>query len=1344
MSLGNARAMKHRCGASSGRYRGAFALVVLLALVLSVTLSGTASALSQRGLVVGGTTIGSPGSGDGQLNEPGAVAVNEATGDIYVVDRGNNRIVRFGSNGQFISAWGFGVATGAQTFEVCTSGCKAGTGKGALQSPGAIAVNNSPGPSKGAVYVVLDSRLNSGALWKFTSEGVKIKVIKEEGEAAKWEGALDGVAVNASGNLWVYRSGEEPIEGYVEGFDNKEELGKEEGQIGNEYRFLQMEAALESEALVTGKESEGLFCAKPGFAVNATAEHMYLDHERVNGEEECPEQRIAEELEENKKATPVEKLRTVVAAKFVFKPAEELIEGLIGALDPHYTRAIATDIASTSSTPFGEIGKGETFLAGGADVTSVNTSGEVIQRVALPGTAPVASGVAIDSQRGKVYAADAANGQIDLLEPVPAGKPTVDSVFPQNLTPTATKIFARIDPNGSSTHALLEYGTASCAASPGSCTVVALQPEALGEGFGDVGAEVELTGLQPNTRYFYRVVAENGNGKGESLESSTTFFTTLPSAEGLLADHRAWEMVSPPTKAGALQIPTDSEPAQMQSAADGSALTFGAVNSGPTGEVVGNRSKQATQFLFIRGADGWSTQNLTTPHEKGEGFSAVEPPEYLAFSPELSLSLLSPEAKLQFPLESPPLAPPLTEAEKGHQEKTIYLRANAPITPAADEANSYGEAAANNGYLAPGFLALITQVNDTAGNAFGKALGEEDEGFLGASPDLNHVVIGSPVPLVSGVTGSGLYEWNAESPGHELEFVSALPGSSVQAAPAVQLGSGGNPRHAVSNDGSLVFFTASDASENNEGAHLYMRNTVTDVTTEVNAVQGEHTAPTPLDEENEEVNFANFQSASSDGSKVFFTDTWPLTDDSRLSPTGANHPSDLYEYNTQTGVLIDLTVDQHVGQSADVLGVLPGVSEDGNEVYFVANGQLSSESMAGNCSEVHSTEPGSCSLYVSQPDPANPGQRQTKLIARVSNTDAPNWGRGARSLAGEHRNDLSYVTSRVSPNGRYLAFMSANSLTGYDNEDATSKTPGERMDQEVFVYDSQLGQLVCASCNPDKTKRPIGALDQSDAGEGEGLVVDRAQIWEGQWVAALIPGWTTIVEQRRAVHQPAYLSDNGRVIFNSLDALVAQDTNQRTETVAGVAEKVGVSDVYEYEPNGVGTCNVAPGCDALVSSGTAANESVFVEAGTTADDVFFLTPAKLLASDIDFAYDIYDARVCGVSGAAPCLTPPAPPAPECIGEFCKAAAPPPPSFADSATATHSGAGNTPTTEVLNNKATKPPAKKLTRAQQLTKALKSCKKLKKKKKRVACEKQARKKYGAKKKAKKSPAARRGRR
>ena len=62
------------------------------------------------------------------------------------------------------------------------------------------------------------------------------------------------------------------------------------------------------------------------------------------------------------------------------------------------------------------------------------------------------------------------------------------------------------------------------------------------------------------------------------------------------------------------------------------------------------------------------------------------------------------------------------------------------------------------------------------------------------------------------------------------------------------------------------------------------------------------------------------------------------------------------------------------------------------------------------------------------------------------------------------------VSSRVSPDGRYLAFMSERSLTGYDNRDAVSGQPDE---EEVYLYDASTGHLACASCNPTGA-RPVG------------------------------------------------------------------------------------------------------------------------------------------------------------------------------------------------------------------------------------------------------------------------------
>ena len=103
--------------------------------------------------------------------------------------------------------------------------------------------------------------------------------------------------------------------------------------------------------------------------------------------------------------------------------------------------------------------------------------------------------------------------------------------------------------------------------------------------------------------------------------------TTLPSAEGLLPDGRAWEMVSPAEKDGSGIEPLRKEGGLIQASEDGDAITY--VANGPiVPEPEGNRAPYPTQALAQRGASGWSSQQITTPRTKGEGFIPGEAPEY--------------------------------------------------------------------------------------------------------------------------------------------------------------------------------------------------------------------------------------------------------------------------------------------------------------------------------------------------------------------------------------------------------------------------------------------------------------------------------------------------------------------------------------------------------------------------------------------------------------------------------------------------------------------------------------------------------------------------------------------
>jgi hypothetical protein len=213
------------------------------------------------------------------------------------------------------------------------------------------------------------------------------------------------------------------------------------------------------------------------------------------------------------------------------------------------------------------------------------------------------------------------------------------------------------------------------------------------------------------------------------------------------------------------------------------------------------------------------------------------------------------------------------------------------------------------------------------------------------------------------------------------------------------------------------------------------------------------------------------------------------------------------------------------------------------------------------------------------------------------------------------------------------------------------------------------------------------------------------RVWPAStWLAANIPGYTGYTVDT-AIYQSRYLSNSGRLFFNSADALVPKDVNSQW-------------DVYEYEPEGVGAqsghpCSPAaasgsstyrpartyniegrpgeegPGCTSLISSGTSSGESAFLDASESGGDVFFLTTSRLLPQDVDSSLDVYDAHEC--TSESPCLPPAAEALPPCTTEAsCKAAPSPQPQiFGAGPSETFTGPGDlTPAPPVVPKKVTK--------------------------------------------------------
>jgi DNA-binding beta-propeller fold protein YncE len=852
------------------------------------------------------------------------------------------------------------------------------------------------------------------------------------------------------------------------------------------------------------------------------------------------------------------------------------------------------------------------------------SSGSEIERLGTEGGAAhltEGAGVAVDAGASTIYVADAGAGEVVVFGPKSATTPKVEGSSIASVNAQEATIEAQINPRSEPGEAATEYHVAyGRCATPTSCALsgyegsVPVPDGQIPADFEPHTVGVTLTGLEPGATYHLQVIARNSHGEGEPGEELV--FTTQGGGQLVLPDGRAWEMVSPPDKQGA-RIEPISESGVVEAAADGSALTY--LTSTPT-EADPAGYTNLFQVLSRRGAS-WSTRDIGIPHGTTTGSGAASAgPEYKFFNPQLTLAAVQP-----FGAFNPGLS---AEAS----EQTAYLRSLDPACgpscyrPLVSSTNAPGVEFGEEGACEPHQTGTTTQ--ETCGPR-----------FLGAAPDLRHVVLRSAAALTAGGPTDGLYEWSEGL----ISPVSILPGGAP-ASGSVGLGDLGSniARGAISTDGSRIVWSTATG--------LYQRDMGRSETLQLD--QAEEVGGTPC--AGCASGGGQFQIASADGSRVFFTDTNPLTANSGSEPL-APQKADLYECRVVEAAgklacdLTDLTPLQGT-EGAAVLGIVLGAGASGSDIYFVARGSLS-----GPNGEGRAPSAGRPNLYLDR-------EGVNTFIATLAEEDLHDW---------EETRFLPRQPTRVSPNGRYLEFMSQASPTGYDNRDRATGRPTA----EVYLYDAATGRLECASCDPSGA-RPDGVeYLKLEPGNG-GLVGGPKAIWGNnlgeELVAANVPGWTGMTATAGR-YQPRYLDDQGRLFFDTVNALVPQDSN-------------GTQDVYEYEPpQGPGqpasnNCSTASetfsarsgGCVSLISAGTSGQESAFMDASESGEDVFFLTSSRLSGQDTDNQLDIYDAHVC--SATSPCLPEAAEPPPPCTGEACQGTAAPP-AEASPSTSEFAGPGN---------------------------------------------------------------------
>ncbi len=1190
------------------------ALSVVVTFAVALCVFGVTPVFANSTHVFSGS-IGEAGSGDGQLElrtgeGSSGVAVNNGTHDVYVADTGNHRVDEFSPSGAFVRAWGWGVADGTtEALQVCTSGCHAGlpgTGAGQLNEPTSIAVDNSGGPSQGDVYVsdrASVSKFSASGAYISTNRGIAVTFPV----AGPFAGSLAGIAVDASGNLWVYGDVQAGQGGIVFEFAQDGsfitdwqagavpvDIGIAIDSAGNidMSGFAGFDRYTAAGALIgTVKQ----FAPYTGVAMDA-GDNLFIDEgERI--------------IQYPPSCDPAHGTCTPVAS---FGSGDELNGATRLAVDVSTNTVYVSNVGNDQVVVFGSTPDTITGPPANRTATTATLSGTVqpdntavsdchfeyvadseyhaeeSNPYATGGTVPCdvlpagSSAVAVHAEitglaPGMAYhfrlqATNVYGTSFGGDETVPGTPPAVLSTSAANVTSASAGLRATIDPNGGDTTYHFEYGTTTAYGAS-----IPVPDADIGSGVDIRSVSRGIQGLQAGTVYHYRVLAHNP--LGTTVGPDSTLRTPAPSgATGAdtcsnaairavqhattLPDCRAYEQVAPPDRGGAPIF--GGNEAEWQAAADGSAIAYTS-SGGFADEVTGG----ALAFAYIgsRGPDGWSSHSLLPPQAP----DFILPfPHMLDFSPDLSGGILADGTGGNGGGELGQDDPPIVPGEPPHNSN-LFLRDNST--------NSYQ-------------LIDVTPPGATPAGAE----------LMQGSSDLSHVAFDEVAKLTSDAPAPEghflLYDWSQGV----VHLLGVFPnGTPIPVDSRATVPAGGFDRHAVSADGSRIYFQTGGAVEN-----LYLR--LDDASTvQVDASQGAGPGGGGI-----------FAVASSDGSQAYFRDD---AERGLTSDTVAGSGLNLYRYDANSGGLVDITPAAH----AEVVGVL-GASEDGDYVYYVANGVLAPGASLGNCVIGGGSPSETCNLYVSHGG-------VTTFIGALNGTDYSDW----TSFGASNQDD----TAVVSPDGRYLAFQSLNSLTGYENVTAnggTCESGGGFADghcREVFLYHAAAGpagSLNCASCNPN-----------GGAPAGASLLA--------------IPEGAGALFNQITSYMPRYLSDSGRLFFNSRDALVPQDVN-------------GQWDVYEYEPAGAGSCGEGQGCISLISSGTSPSASLFIDASVTGDDVFFRTSDQLVAQDGDQSTDLYDAKVDGGLAAQNETAPVA-----CAGEACRPPAAGQPADQITGSSGLTGAGN---------------------------------------------------------------------
>jgi hypothetical protein len=893
------------------------------------------------------------------------------------------------------------------------------------------------------------------------------------------------------------------------------------------------------------------------------------------------------------------------------------IASFTGTVDPNGLNGLSCEFQysedgiSWTGVPVPECGSLPAF--GGSQAVSVEAaelaSGQLYHARLLV-TKPLGTGTAVSSET--TFTTE--------IGPPVISKSAVDWLSIGN---NSAEVEAKVNPENQDTSYHVEYVTkADFDVSGFAGAGLSSTPDiGIGNGNAPVGVSVQLKGLQPGTPYRARFVATNPSGTGTG---STLAFVTYaanpvtqscPNAEfrtgqsANLPDCRAYEQASSTNKDGGSV--NGSPKGSTSVSPSGDAVVY----FSQTGNIHHSEGgQQFSYFLSRRQGGAWSTSGILPPQDLGSLGSSGDWLNDLSgsFAETIDLNDFS----FSFYYRS---------GTTGTVTK-IFPETCERCNIAGDSADGSKILFSTREVVTPEALAgrenLYVWDRDTGQST-----------YAGILPDS---ACATPPCVAAEGAYAGPYNWWTPS---------SFAKSGAEARFFVQ------DMHPVTESGD-VYFTDEAAKQ----IYLRMDPTEPDDAETVKVSASRRSTPDPNGTKP-----AAFMWATPSGSKAFFTSAEELTDDANTGATAKG--KDLYAWQPNgagscaevDGCLTDLTPDSSAGDvnGAEVLGVL-GISNDGESVAFVANGDLDGSGLAnpGDCARSGTVlddydYTGACSLYLLH-------DGETTLVARLDTDKGNNRTRGRDASnwqplwAGEGQ-----PMGRLSADGETVLFSSQSSLTGYDNNGPSCVADSNGFYHsgpcaELYRYNVDDG-LTCVSCNP------TGA-------------------------SPLAPATVRNVDdQVSPIHssRPRILSaDGNQVFFESPDKLVTTDVNGDQgcpEFKQNHGSAPSCQDVYEWVAEGTGSCQsgvAGGGCLYLLSTGTGTESASLVDVSASGSDAFILNVARLVPTDQDELVDVYDLSIGGgLASQHPNQAPP------CEGDACRGASSIAPAQLGAGTASFAGPGN---------------------------------------------------------------------